>query len=148
MGSNLSDRGLEVARSPMHTSITAADVRREWGQIQRRAKRDPGVVHLGYQTGQLAVHFGATESRPGRVFVKAISAPALGSDPATYYHAIVHEQTDEGERRQRREQFRHPFPALDWLHEIVPDFDLLETVTHNAEAATDATDDSSPPSDR
>lgn len=27
--------------------------------------------------------------------------------------------------------FRHPFPALEWLNETVPDFDLLETVYLN-----------------
>ena len=115
----------------MSSSLSGTDIRREWGQLQRRSKRDPGVAYGGYRTGQLALHFDSRDDSIRRVFLKAVSAPGVGEEPMVFYHPVVHWRTEDGERAQRRDQFRHPMPAQDWLLETVPDFDLLETVYIN-----------------
>lgn len=115
----------------MDTSTSGTEIRREWDKLRRLSKRDPRVVYLGYRTGQMALHLDSSESDVHSVFLTALSAPGLGDSPMVFYHAVIHRRIDDGRRVQRREQFRHPFPALDWIHETVPDFDLLETVCVN-----------------
>lgn len=115
----------------MSSSISDAEIRRERNRLQRLSKRDPGVVYLGYRTGQLILRFEPPENGVCRACLTALSAPGLGETPTVFYHAVVHRRTDDGRRVKEREGFRHPFPALDWLHETVPDFDLLDTVCVN-----------------
>lgn len=115
----------------MSSTISGTEIRREWGQLQRRARPDPGVAYVGYRTGQLALHFAPPEEGVRRAFLKAFATPGIGDEPMVYYHAVVHRTRDDGQQVQLREQFRHPVPAQDWLLETVPDFDLLETVPLN-----------------
>jgi hypothetical protein len=115
----------------MSPPLSGSDIRCEWGQLQRRARPNPGTAFLGYRTGQLAAHFESPDRDVRRVFLKAFTAPGLADEPMVYYHPVVHRVTDDGRRAQRREQFRHPIPAEEWLRETVPDFDLLETVPIN-----------------
>lgn len=127
----------------MNTAISSEEINWEWGQLQQRAKSNPGVAYLGYETGQLVAHVDG-EDRIGQVLLRAVSAPGVGDDPTVYYHAVVNWTTADGELLRQREEFRHPFPALDWIYETVPDFDLIETVTvdeSDEDAVGDATDD-------
>lgn len=100
----------------------------ERSELRRRARSNPGVVHLGYLTGQLALYFDPPTTGISRVTVNAIASPP--DEEGRYYDAVVHRvgRTGDGPRRQ---VFRHPIPAMDWLLEVVPDFDLLETVCVN-----------------
>lgn len=131
-----------------NVSIADDDIRREWGQLQRLSGSDSGVAYLGYRTGQLAAQFDESEAGVDRVFLKAIATPGIGDDPMIYYHAVVHRLSDDGERLKQREEFRHPVPALDWLHETVPDFDLVETNSINTSSDEAPGDSRSPATDR
>lgn len=114
-----------------------AAVGMERSRLHRLARANPGVVHLGCLTGQLALYFDPPEAGVSRVTVTAVVAPASDGGGAggaeRFYHAVVHRVgriVGDGRRRV----FRHPAPALDWLYETVPDFDLLETVRVNEPA--------------
>jgi hypothetical protein len=126
-----------VAIAAVNSTPTTTAIDREWGQVQRRANADPGVAYVGHRTGQLAARLDPSETGIHRVLVPAVPTPGLGDEPLVYYHPVVHSVTPDGERRQRRRRYRHPFPAHDWLLEAVPDFDLLETDYVNEPAKAD-----------
>lgn len=111
-----------------------AAVGMERDRLHRLARSNPGVVHLGALTGQLALYFDPPESGVSRVTVTAVVASSADdASPERIYHAVVRRVGRRGGDRRRR-VFRHPTPALDWLYETVPDFDLLPTVRVNEPA--------------
>ena len=124
--------------STMSSVPLDAAVGMERSRLDRLARANPGVVHLGWLTGQVVLYFDPPESGISRVTVTAVVVegvgPGDGDDSDRLYHAVVHRvgrvSGDEG----RREVFGHPAPALEWLYETVPDFDLLETVRVNEPA--------------
>lgn len=124
----------------MPASVSSTEIRRERARLQRLAEQTPGVAYVGYRTGQLELRRESPANGIHRVSLTAVAAPGLGDEPMVYYHPVVHRVTDDGERVQRRERFRHPMPATDWLLEAVPDFDLVETEYVNVpdEAVEDA----------
>ena len=112
-----------------------AAVGMERSRLERMARSNPGVVHLGCLTGQLACYFDPPEAGVSRVTVTAVVAPApeSGREAERSYHAVVR-RVGRVVGDGRRRVFGHPAPALEWLHETVPDFDLLETVRVNEPA--------------
>ena len=115
------------------TSFDAA-VGMERSRLLRLARADPGVVYFGCLTGQLALSFDPPEEGISRVTVTAVVAPGTDEGKQRFYHAVIHRVGRTRGDAERRKVFRHPFPALDWLFETVPDFDLLETVRVNEPA--------------
>lgn len=106
----------------------------ERAQLRRLAEANPGVVHLGWLTGQLALYFDPPESGVSRLEVTAVVASSADdAPPERTYHAVVRRVGRRGGDRRRR-VFEHPAPALEWLYETVPDFDLLPTVRVNEPA--------------
>ena len=104
----------------------------EHAQLHRLARANPGVVHLGWLTGQLALYFDPPEAGVSRVAVTAVVVPAP-ADGERFYHAVVR-RVGRVVGDGRRRIFRHPAPAVEWLYETVPDFDVLETVCVNEPA--------------
>ena len=126
----------------MSESSFNAAVGRERAEIQHLAEVNPGIAYLGEETGQFAIRFDPPVDGVARASITATTLPPVPRETAPYYHAAVQRRTESGGSLPEREVFRHPFPALDWLYEHVPDLDLRETVP------VDATDDSSDGSDR
>lgn len=116
-------------------SLDAA-VGMERSRLHRLARSNPGVVHVGWLTGQLALYFDPPKAGVSRATVTAVVAPTSdgGADGERFYHAVVHRVGRVAGEAGRRRVFRHPAPAVDWLFETVPDFDLLETVRVNGPA--------------
>lgn len=98
----------------------------ERAEIQRRAKATPGVAYLGHATGQLALYLDPPVDGVTRASITTTTLPPVPRETAPYYHATVNRASSAG-NGEVREVFRHPFPALDWIAETVPDFDLIET---------------------
>lgn len=111
-----------------------ATVGSERAEIQRLAKANPGVAFVGHVTGQLALHLDPPVEGVSRASITATTLPPIPGESAPYYHAAVHRTTDSGTGLPDCEVYRHPFPALDWLAETVPDFDLIETTYVNEPA--------------
>jgi hypothetical protein len=108
----------------------------ERAQLHRLARANPGVVHLGWLTGQLALYFDPPEAGVSRVAVTAVVVPAPAdrhADYERYFHAVVR-RVGRVVGDGRRRVFRHPAPAVEWLFETVTDFDVLETVCVNEPA--------------
>lgn len=109
----------------------------ERSRLDRLARANPGVVHLGWLTGQVALYFDPPEAGISRATVTAVVVAGAGAsdgeDVDRLYHAVVRRVGRVG-GDGRREVFGHPAPALEWLYETVPDFDLLETVRVNEPA--------------
>lgn len=120
---------MSTTPDPGDGSFDAA-VGMERARLHRLARSNPGVVHLGGLTGQLALYFDPPEAGISRVAVTAVVAPAAGGADERFYHAVVRRVGRTGGGPRRR-VFRYPTPAVDWLFETVPDFDLLETVRVN-----------------
>lgn len=119
---------------PAHSGSPDAAVGMERDRLHRLARSNPGVVHLGCLTGQLALYFDPPESGISRLEVTAVVGSSAGdAPPERTYHAVVRRVGRRGGGRRRR-AFRHPTPALEWLYETVPDFDLLPTVRVNEPA--------------
>ena len=116
-----------------------AAVGMERDRLDDLARSNPGVVHLGCMTGQVALYFDPPEAGVSRASVTAVVTPGADGDrsPERHYHAVVRRVGRVGGDGRRR-VFHHPAPALEWLHETVPDFDLLETVRVNEPAADGA----------
>lgn len=121
-------------------SLDAA-VGMERSRLHRLARSNPGVVHVGCLTGQLALYFDPPEAGVSRATVTAVVAPTpvgdSDADGERFYHAVVHRVGRVAGEAGRRRVFRHPTPAVDWLFETVPDFDLLETVRVNGPAGVE-----------
>lgn len=111
-----------------------AAVGMERARLHRLARSSPGVVHLGCLTGQLALYFDPPRERISRVAVTAVVAPSPDGATERFYHAVVRRVGRTGGDGRRRRIFRHPAPAVDWLFETVPGFDLLETERVNGPA--------------
>ena len=112
------------------TSFDAA-VGMERALLDRLARANPGVVHLGFLTGQISLYFDPPRQGVSRASVTAVVGSAAREERAPFYHAVVRRVGRVRGDTGRREVFRHPSPALEWLYETVPDFDLLETVRVN-----------------
>lgn len=121
---------------PIDMSDVSSDaaVGMERARLHRLARSSPGIVHLGCLSGQLALYFDPPRERISRVAVTAVVAPTPDGDAERFYHAVVRRIGRTGGDGRRRRIFRHPTPAVDWLFENVPDFDLLETVRVNGPA--------------
>ena len=105
-----------------------AIVGRERARLTRFAQANPGIAYLGYETGQLSLQFDPAYQGVDGAEVLVTTLPPIPKERAPYYHAVVHRTDEAGVPAPCREVFRHPFPALDWIHEMVPDFDLVKTV--------------------
>lgn len=103
-------------------------VGKERARLTRFAKSNPGIAYLGYETGQLSLHLDPAYQGVRGAEVLVTTLPPIPKERAPYYHAVVHRTDEAGVSVPTREVFRHPFPALDWIHETVPDFDLVEMV--------------------
>ena len=126
---DIPDPGTSIHMSGV--SLDAA-VGMERDRLDDLARSNPGVVHVGCLTGQVALYFDPPTAGVSRAAVTAVLTPGAAGDGATerFYHAVVRRVGRVGGDARRR-VFGHPAPALEWLYETVPDFDLLKTVRVN-----------------
>ncbi len=126
----------------MTESLSPRTVGEERATLRRLSTETPDVVYVGYRTGQLAVQFSEPRDGITAVEVTRVDATVGGATRAFFHCGVTIDDGDESGRGRRG--FGHPFPALEWLNETVPDFDATETVYVNEpeeSAETDAESD-------